>query len=323
MKLALIFGLITLEASAMSEKDRSRSMTDEEIDRFYGDAAPDRGAKSQHEALVGWIKDIEACKSKPADEAIPYLGRALVKLSSWNIFQVPERISVYDAASATMLSIPGHAEYYRDRILKAQENTMRIVGDPALSGPARADYDNELMYGFQTLPLMPSVETVRVLGEMLSNDWVPPGNETADIADKLTPLSRRSTAVLAKFPIMHKPFNEPLRVKNIDEALAAWRQWHEEIKDGKRTFRFEGDSTEYDLNGPAPKEKLERLALASRMDKDRAARYGGSGVESPVERPVSTKTPLIALVLAVLAVIGSLIWYFRRMAKNGCTRPGV
>ena len=147
-------------------------MTDEKIDQFYGASAPDRGAKSQHDALAELTKEIGASGTKPPTETIQYLGRAVVKLSSWNIFQVQERVAVYDSAKTALLAIPGHAEYYRDKILQAQERA-KTIGPDALS-----NYANEIMYGFQTLPHLHSSEGVRVLGELLSHDWVPPGNDT-------------------------------------------------------------------------------------------------------------------------------------------------
>src|SRR5690606_26228155 len=61
------------------------------------------------------------------------------------------------------------------------------------------------------------------------------------------------------------------------EYVYAWQNWYEQIKAGSRTFRFEGDPTEYDLNGPVPKEKLQRIERD--RDDERAA---GHVKSSPV-----------------------------------------
>jgi hypothetical protein len=120
---------------------------------------------------------------------------------------------------------------------------------------------------------------------------------------------------LDSLPIVAKPMKAPPQGYDSPEETLPWRQWYQEIKDGRRTFRFEGDPTEYDLNGPAPKEKLERLALATRMDKDRAARHGGTDEATTPEPPVSSKTPIVGLVLAGSAVFASLVWYFRKAKR--------
>jgi hypothetical protein len=48
----------------------------------------------------------------------------------------------------------------------------------------------------------------------------------------------------------------PTRKSNFviyDEDIEAWRLWYEQVKSGKRTFRFEGDPQEYNLAGPVAK----------------------------------------------------------------------
>lgn len=230
----------------------------------------------------------------------------------------PRTDELFKSLQSKLLSIPGHAEYYQDRLLKAQElyKTRR-------DGPSCSEYRDEQMYAFQTLPHLPSPETVRVYGEMLFNDWAPPGNEDAIASEKLPLLSDRSTGGLSRLPIENKPFREALSQANFADAQAAWRQWYEEIKSGKRTFRFVGDPVDYDLEGPAPKETLERIALAAKRDterevgrrnapRDEDSAASGSGKGSPAS---------IGALLAVAgAVIASLVWYFVRRQGQAAAR---
>jgi hypothetical protein len=223
--------------------------------------------------------------------------------------------NIFDKAQAALLSIPGHAEYYRDRILDAQERFKKREGEAPWS-----DYDRESMYGFQTLPHLPSPETVRVYGELLSSDWVPPGNEIAPLSEKRAPLSVRATAGLAKLPVRNKPFNDSLTPGNIADAHASWQLWHEQIKSGKRTFRFEGDPTEYDLNGPASKQKLERIALDHKRDAERAAGWNKLGPSSTAAIVNNVKNPpkaiSISIIIASAILLTSLAWYFVKTRKH-------
>jgi hypothetical protein len=216
---------------------------------------------------------------------------------------------VFERAQTALLAIPGHAEFYRDKILQAQERVK------TLGVSSKHEYRSELMYGFQTLPHLSSPEGVRVLGELLSNDWVPPGNETAPQSGKFAPLSISSTVTLEKFPLLDKPFKDPITESNVADANAAWLFWYEQIKSGNRTFRFEGDPTEYDLNGPAPKQKIERVERERKRTEERkTAHKKGSGTAS--ERPDLTTTPepgksivpLVAGTLFVIIAVGYFFW---------------
>ncbi len=171
---------------------------------------------------------------------------------------------LYKEAFDLLKGIPGHAEYYRDKILSAQERLQRHEGESPAS-----QYLEEQMYGFQTLAHLHSPEGVRVIGEMLSNNWESPGNKTAGPAERIPVLSEQATGILTKFPIKDKPFTDRLTMKTLGEAREAWRLWYEQIKSGNRTFRFEGDTTEYDLDGPASKVKVQHIERDRKRDAER------------------------------------------------------
>ena len=94
------------------------------------------------------------------------------------------------------------------------------------------------------------------------------------------------------------------------EVFEAWRRWHEEVKAGQRTFRFVGDPTEYDLNGPAPKEKLERIARDRKRDAERVAGHkkavGSSGVSESTAEAVSSKSIPTAILIAAMVLLVSM-----------------
>ncbi len=222
----------------------------------------------------------------------------------------PRVDSLFSALQSALLAIPGHAEYYQNQFLRAQERYRNQGGSEAWF-----DYREKIGAAFQIFPHLSSPEGVRVLGELLSNDWVPPGNETAPLSEKFVPLSVSSTVTLEKFPLLDKPFKDPITESNVADANAAWLLWYEKIKSGNRTFRFEGDPTEYDLNGPAPKQKIERFERERKRNEERkTAHKKGSGTAS--ERPDLTTTPepgksivpLAAGTLFVMIAVGYFFW---------------
>lgn len=224
-------------------------------------------------------------------------------------------MEIFSKVQVALLTIPGHAEYYRDRIMQAQK---RFRERP--SSETWSDYRDETGKGFQIFPHLPSPEGVRVLGDFLFNDWVPPGNETAPLSEKFTPLSEAATVALPKLPILNKPFKDPITQNNRADSLAAWQSWYEQIKAGKRTFRFEGDPTEYDLNGPAPGQKLAHISRDRKRDAEREAgrgkMSGSSVVAEPTAAVASPRAMPVALIIAGMVLLVSLGWYLLRGRKT-------
>ena len=120
--------------------------------------------------------------------------------------------------------------------------------------------------------------------------------------------------VLTKFPIRDKPFKLPLTMENVADAQAAWQLWYEQIKSGKRTFRFEGDPTEYDLKGPAPGQKLAHISRDRKRDAERQAGHertaGSSVVAESAATTASSRSMPAALLIAGMVLLVSLGWYF-------------
>ncbi|MCB1133338.1 MAG: hypothetical protein KDN05_19610, partial [Verrucomicrobiae bacterium] len=138
---------------------------------------------------------------------------------------------------------------------------------------------------------------------------------------KHSPVFHKAAGALDTLPIVAKPMDAPPHGYDCPEDTRPWRQWYQEIKDGKRTFRFEGDPTEYDLDGPAPKQKLERIALADRRDTERAhgrERGGTTANESAREMTEADRGLPVAVSIAAAALLFvSVTWYVARRRKHG------
>jgi hypothetical protein len=62
------------------------------------------------------------------------------------------------------------------------------------------------------------------------------------------------------------------------DKVDAWKAWWNEVKAGKRTYRFIGSSVEYGPDGPIEKDKVRQTGLKSKAG-------------DQVEQPADGKTP--------------------------------
>ncbi len=230
----------------------------------------------------------------------------------------PRVDSLFSALQSALLAIPGHAEYYQDQVLRAQERYRNQGGNEAWF-----DYRGKIGAAFQIFPHLSSPEGVRALGELLFNDWVPPGNDTAPQSEKFAPLSVSARVALQKFPLLDKPFKDPITKQNVADANAAWLLWYEQIKSGNRTFRFEGDPTEYDLNGPAQKQKIERVERDRKRTEERKTSHkneSGTDSERPtVSNPPEPGKPLVPTVAGILLVLIAVGYFMLRKRISGAS----
>ena len=237
------------------------------------------------------------------------------------MYSINGTLELNEKLKNALLAIPGHAAYYRDEINKARAKFEEALqgGDETLIGETRQYLAGKLLFDFPTLDHLPSVETVRILGEFLSDERgyvkMPEHPTLEDLTTDVSgsPVFRRAAASLGKLPILNKPLPASTQFRTPDD-VKPWKQWYEQIKAGNRTFRFEGDPTEYDLNGPAPKAKLDRIERDRIRDAERLA---GRRKASPASGFVSqaqnlSKPSSIAGLLAAAGICAAALWYFLR-----------
>src|SRR5690606_10428444 len=106
------------------------------------------------------LEAIRSQADKPHEEAIPRLGKLLFQLSMETNMEKNGR-PVFHAAQTALLQIPGHAEFYRDRILTARMQLDQFQrGEEVTHVPGMTSFERELSWGMQTLSQLPSPETV-------------------------------------------------------------------------------------------------------------------------------------------------------------------
>jgi hypothetical protein len=258
---------LATSTACIAQIDRSWSLTDQQIDGNYKDpeAVRERGSNSQYDALSSMRQLIKNTQSTATPESIGMLGLSLRKLAMKNIFQVSERIEVYDLAQNTLLSIPGHARYFADSIEEERKKIEHIA--PNTGG--RLDYDRLRQWHLETLAHLPSPEAVQVLGRYLTDErdfaampLPPPGKNPECPTGGSAGNSRYATTALEKSELRDKPY-PPKTVYDNAVAKAAWQSWWKDIEAGKKTFSFIGRNVEYRFK---PDGTWETIAMASPPD---------------------------------------------------------
>ena len=289
------------------------------------------GASPEREAWLNERRNlINDAENAPDVAKIPRLSRTIRGIGRRLENASPESLEIYHGAVQAMLTIPGYAEYYRDQVLAAREQLDDVragKNTEMLEGTAVHRLRDAQADCFGTLGFLPSVETVRVLGAFLSDDqgWRILTSDSTHMDNEWASLEipncRYAANALERLPIVESPFERSRwRRKYTREEIAVWQQWYQEIKDGKRTFRFEGDPTEYDLDGPAPKQKLERIARADRRDTERA--HGRERAETTADEAGQEKAetpgglPAAVSIAAAALLFVSVAWYFARMGSR-------
>lgn len=249
------------------------------------------------------MKVIEASKDMPRDQKIETLG-AFARIGA-DRSAIPNdlQMEVYRRARDILITIPGHAEYYSKKIKDAQREVERQRGVSGREGAAKSKLLEEQMYGFETLSQLPTPETVKVLGEFLFDPWgLKPGAKPGEAPnnDKFGESSHADYAlnILARLPLETRANTTPAERTTYWADIDAWKLWYEQVKAGNRTFRFEGDPQEYNLNGPVEKVSLARSRKGGPAEDDSA----------PVVAEETSRAPLVGLVAACM-LLGGALWF--------------
>jgi hypothetical protein len=233
--------VLAAQQMAFAQIDRSWYKTDEEIDKSW-EKGSDRGSAAQHRSLESIRKSVHANHDDSESERISYLGGVLRKLAMPNIYQVPERFEVYDLVQSALLRIPGHAQYFADQLAEARKKTEK----PWLDN----DYRRIRQQTREIMIHLPSPETVRVLGGMLESKedlW----NREQRVAILREQHKKGFGSSMIPSPIgFAGAVLEKIGLRDYPEYPSyKWKQtlppWWQQVKSGKRTFSFKGQSVEY------------------------------------------------------------------------------
>ncbi len=246
-----------------------------------------------------WDNSLKIADSLPEDDKIDLLGRGAALGKDPQMSQ--EKREIFLRAQAALLAVPGYADYYDQNIRKSMDEEMAKTGG---NGRKR-------MWDFDTLDLLPSPETVKVLGELLYDDRDPFKGIPITDSGRPYPNHRRASMALTRLGIQKAPVKNTFRLSSGYEEsdVETWKLWYEQVKAGTRTFSFEGDETRYNLSGRTT--VVPDGATQSRPD--RKASSAAEGKDNTTSNPGS-RTPVV---LAALILLGILIFVVRQMQRRG------
>jgi hypothetical protein len=301
-----ITALLSL-AAALGDIDRTFWKSPEEIDSSGSkEYVAQHGSAAQQRSLEVYRNEIAACDKLPPEKAIPILADAVFKLTRLNIYQLRERIEVFDLARDKLLFLPGHAQYFADLI---EEERAKLK-----PGDFRVAYDeNRYRYLRETLGHVPSPETVKVLGHYLDDerDIPPPPKPNQDYGDMpANAIIAMESLLCLELRDAPYPPGRYLDSNKTPTVLAAVREWFAPIKSGQRTFSFRGQAVEYRFN---PDGTWVSNPIANPPDDAPKPPITSSPEKSPAVAAAQSHQPALWPWLGgvLLVLLGILIWQIK------------
>jgi hypothetical protein len=239
-----------------------------------------------------WDKFLSRSDEFSDTQKINYYGKALGVGN--NPIMSDTQKEIYTRTQKLLTSLPGHADFYDQRIREHLQRAKKFEGTDRQYGFATTLMD-KAEPDFRTLSHLPSPETVKVLGELLSEDWVVLRNGQPFNR----PLAGFAMSSLHRMPFTSKPVQGDY--VSDEKDLETYRLWYAQIKAGNRTFRFEGDPNEYTLAGPV--RSSPELATTAPKARDTVNSL------PPGETGPNPSTPWLAVTLGC-ALIGGALWYW-------------
>jgi hypothetical protein len=266
--------------------------------------------------------------------------RKMGHLRTWDL-QTLELDRMYQALQNQFLSIPGHAEYFRNQI--ENDRATILPKEPYLYG-GTFDFNRRLV--FEVLSHLPSPETIQVLGDYLDDerDAAKEAIWTSDYQLMGTgPNSHYARETFKSIGLRNTDFAEPnvgewpsrtkyptreehmhvlfdYLVNQREERLKPWRAWWDEVKSGQRTFSFKGQKVEYRFKPDAtwdtipitnPPDDGPKAAKPLMKEPERPEKRSPTVAVEP-ETFSNRKTWLGTVFLALTTLIGLIYLRFRR-----------
>lgn len=273
---------------------------------------------------------------RPSGDSILGLGEYVRKLGRRPGYPDLRWQNAYLHAQNELLSIPGHARHFSEELEKERE----LLGEKIVFSLKPQTYILE------TLPHLPSPETILVLGELLYDE-----RDAAKVAykDHTGMYGMRPNSVLAmealeriglRDPGIAKPqfirqrypedgqtwtpddqLQAEFEQRNLQrqENLRPWKEWIAQVKSGERAFSFKGQAVEYrfkpdgtwDTNPIAnPPDDAPEIPEARSVDRRPA---GQEAKEQPPGNAGKTFRSYLLAALATLLAFAAAWLGFRRM----------
>ena len=296
----------------------------------------DRDLESRQIAL--WIEKVSESSSWSDEEKLKEFTLGLESMSYRSKIDDhdPEIDRIYRQIQEAVTSIPNHTNYFTDKIeesWKAKAESVRAIeakpewqallkeikntAEPGrylfgMQSRLWGDYEEICSKNLGILGHIPSTESVKALGHYLQKR-----DETGiqyNSPDTESPAAESLTELIANGPMQTWMANY--------EDVARWQKWFDEVKAGKRTFRFVGSKVDYTLDGPADANTLKRIkdknsstphAIKAGSPQDRESRKTPTSRNPPVPENDGEKKGMSWIIAAAVAIlILSIIRWARR-----------
>jgi hypothetical protein len=225
----------------------------------------------------------------------------------------------YTRIQAAILSIPGHAEFYAKPIWESY-SAYRDPTHPKHQGSA-TDFSWQAKIGLETLKNLPSPETVKVLGQMLGEDWEAERGAESRESDMTYPsaMAYQAAWTFGELPLRKKP-SPPFERYQVKDYLPAWQEWYEKVKSGEIPFSFKGEAVEYRFNPdgtwvtlPLTNPPDDAPELPNTTDSAERTRKIPTTKAQPEELDDPTSRNLLIGLAALMALAGA--WFYLRRMK--------
>lgn len=239
----------------------------------------------------------------------------------------PEIDKIYKQMQELVASIPGHTNYFTDKIeeswksnaervklseshpewqaaLKKKEHTVegaQLMFD--LHSRMWGDYGEIRSENLGMLGHIPSTDSVRALGHYL---WKrdEPGIRFHS-PDTERPAAQSLTELIADGPMQTWTASY--------EDVAKWQKWFDEVKVGKRTFRFVGSDVDYTLDGPADAATLKRIKERnSSIQRPNLTKKNGAPFEALAGNNQKRPVFHVGVIASILFCLTALIYFLKR-----------
>jgi hypothetical protein len=252
--------------------------------------------------------DIARSKSMTDENKVKHLMEIVEFRARYNVPRSQRELDLIQEAISEVIKTPGHAEFFAEEVRRKQKEVAHI---PPIPVGNRNEYDTLRRITIRyTLSKMPSPETVKVLGEFLSDDkdlpeGVIPGDYYANNGYAIWALKK----IGLRNPAENHPYDDS------PSCLKKWQAWYERVKAGEITFSFEGQPHEYRFqpDGTWITIPLEKSEDSPEPEKESVPPATSLQGHSPAEQAPSRKSPWIFVGgFLMLGVLSLLIHRFRK-----------
>lgn len=265
------------------------------------------GRKVEREQVHLWEDNFAKIAIKAGQEKMDFLTAGLREMGYWKSFENhnPDVDKVFALIQTELLSVPGHSQYFADAL---EEERSKLK-----PGEYTGSYDDQRCFSIvETLKYLPSPETVKVLGNYLSDNRdfeaaVYPKGTTCPTG------GRSSNAGLAVRCFRELGIrNPPVREEYYDvySKIGTWKLWYEKVQAGTLAFSFIGQKMEYRFK---PDGNVESSAIpASVMLLERL-----STLTTSIRRSISSVNSLWPWILGgVVAALAAALWFRKKSSRS-------